>query len=152
MVFVTADKSRSSSGSSSPGFPRFYLDGNHMAQPDIVIGLDKGEAAPTLSTARNPRSLCQEQLGRNALFISTYSKCPLQPFWMCKTKNCCGFTEKITFTPRTSMSAFTDPVRADLGLDDFSVYWVESNSLHLCPLEGGLKFQYILGLGECFLA
>jgi len=31
---------------------------------------DKGEAALTVRTAGNPRSSCQEELGRNALILS----------------------------------------------------------------------------------
>lgn len=50
------------------------------------------------------------------------------------------------------MNAFTDTVDRDLGLDNVSIYQVESNLLHFCCFAENLKFHYVWVLGDGSLA
>lgn len=62
------------------------------------------------------------------------------------------FQKKLPFTLWTSMNAFTDTVDRDLGLDNVSIYQVESNLLHFCCFAENLKFHYVWVLGDGSLA
>lgn len=122
---------------------------NPSSQSDTLAGLDKEEAALTVSTAWN---LWDLHVKRNweEMLSHFLQKLPLHFFLGCKRKFNVASTRIYLHPVDLHMNTFTDTANRDLGLDSVSVYRVESNCLHLCCFGESLKFHYVLRV--CSLA